>query len=136
MPFSRFKEEEIEPNEPGSVMMNFNNFFCHFIINDGGSLGAYRKSIYDETEEGFIRIYPDLSGDRETSVMINHAKFYKDLDASVLESGNTNEKIRKLITDWRQSHKGGAANKLLFDALAPVYKAMRNKGYPHGRLCQ
>ena len=128
-----FKEEEIAPYPNQSLsesfMFRFNNFFCHFIVNGTGHSNGYRKPQYDESAEPHTLKYPDLTNNRDTRIKVNKFQFYSDLDAAVAESGNTNEKIRELIQSWQESKHSKESTELLFQALAPVYKGMRNKGY-------
>lgn len=131
--YTPFKEEEIQPypnqTYSESFMFRFNNFFCHFIVKDKVNRNGYREPYYNESDKPYILKFSDLSGNRETAIKVNSFQFYKDLDVTVIECGNSNEKIKELIDTWKTSDQLKESTEVLFKALAPIYKGMRNKGY-------
>lgn len=150
--FDKFVDEEITPPEgetmASSFVDRFNNFFCHFPLGNvpyptdelTATLGRYRKQskLNDRDDDSFkTDKYPKLLGlGEEDEVPVTRAEFYQDLYATVEECGMKMEDVSVALNplhenmqtmknlDWEKA----------FQTLAPIFKAMRNKGYSHKDL--
>jgi hypothetical protein len=135
-PFSEEEIAHIDGETWGASLITFNNFFCNFPWSQD-IMACYRiQRLSDRNKEklGAYK-YPELRGDKngEKFIRITWQEFYKDLDEAVVTCGFTMENVVKEITRWKKFDSNDEERKKIdesiFKIFAPIYKAMRNKGY-------
>ncbi len=150
--FYKFEEEEITPEKgvPYSTVLVdcFNNFYCHFPMGNipytheelVAELGNYRARSKIHGREGSsfkTTKYPKLLGlGEEEGVDVTRNEFYEELYTTVEECSLTMEDVSKTINPLSENRSSMTDDdyEKIFKTLAPIFKAMRLKGYSHQDL--